>query len=60
MITGSVQKSEKPLSFCSLPPAPCGLNDKFLTGHDMTRRTHVKLTRDSKVQISEHVFDEEN
>jgi hypothetical protein len=31
-----VQKSEKLLSPCSLPPAPCGLNDKFLTGHDMT------------------------
>ncbi|MEH2240344.1 hypothetical protein [Nostoc sp.] len=31
MITGSVQKSQKPLF------PPCGLNDKSLTGHDITR-----------------------
>ncbi|WP_375502196.1 hypothetical protein [uncultured Nostoc sp.] len=35
-ITVSVQKSQKPLSPCSLPPAPCGFNDKSLAGHDMT------------------------
>ncbi len=34
-ITVSVQKSQKPLSPCSLPPAPCGFNDKSLAGHDI-------------------------
>ncbi|MDZ7968679.1 MAG: hypothetical protein RM368_27615, partial [Nostoc sp. DedSLP03] len=31
-----MQKPENPLSPCSLPPAPCVLNDKSFTGHDMT------------------------
>jgi hypothetical protein len=40
-VTTSVQKSENLLSPCSLPPAPYGLNDKFLTGHDITRLNMV-------------------
>ncbi|YAG08346.1 hypothetical protein NSTC731_04689 [Nostoc sp. DSM 114167] len=36
MIPASVQKPGKPLSPCPLLPAPCGLNDKSLTGHDIT------------------------
>ncbi|MGV0103451.1 hypothetical protein NSTCB13_02054 [Nostoc sp. DSM 114160] len=35
MIPASVQKPGKPLSPCPLLPAPCGLNDKSLTGHDI-------------------------
>jgi hypothetical protein len=44
MIPESVQKPGKPLSPCPLLPAPCGLNDKSLTGHDIIRtRNSEKL-----------------
>ncbi|MEH1974862.1 MAG: hypothetical protein V7K64_11040 [Nostoc sp.] len=43
MITASVQKSGKPLSPCSLPP--CGLNDKSLPEHNMTRRSRLAMTK---------------
>ena len=38
MITASVEKPQKPLSRCSLPPALCELNDKFLVGDDIIRQ----------------------
>ncbi|MGV0107058.1 hypothetical protein NSTC731_04721 [Nostoc sp. DSM 114167] len=48
MIPESVQKPGKPLSPCPLLPAPCGLNDKSLTGHDITRRCYAHPTKLAK------------
>ncbi|MEH2398314.1 hypothetical protein [Nostoc sp.] len=39
MITGSVQKSEKSFSLSK----NCGLNDKSLTGHDITLRQPLRF-----------------